>query len=180
MGVEFGRRREVGADRELVEVGANEFEVLQFGNRIAGEALLPHRNGCVEAIGEAVFDDVDGLLQGDGLRSEQEVDVVGHDDIRVELVVAQGAVMEQCVDEEFGESRDLEDGAAIVSCGGHERHAGAGYVGSFRHGAMVGWPREDRKSHEWGALAFGARWISRSDCPTPTGLYASMSVDALI
>ena len=42
---------------------------------------------------EAAFDEAHGSFEGDGLRGEEEVDVVGHDDEGVEEVVAFGAVL---------------------------------------------------------------------------------------
>ena len=41
MGVEFGGRGKVGADRELVQVGAEGFEVADIVNGVADEGGLP-------------------------------------------------------------------------------------------------------------------------------------------
>ena len=86
-------------------------------------------------MGKAGLDEGDGLVERDGLRSEQQVDVVGHDDVGVEFITAQGAVVEQVVDEEFGDTGYLEDVAPIVSGRGNEGHAGCGCARS--HGAMI-------------------------------------------
>ena len=44
-------------------------------------------------MGEAALDELHGALEGDGLRGEEEVDVVGHDDKGVQFVVAFSAVV---------------------------------------------------------------------------------------
>jgi hypothetical protein len=61
-------------------------------------------------MGEAAFDEAHRSLQRDGLRSEDEVDVVGHDDERVQLIVSGGAIVLEGFEEEFGVARDLEEG----------------------------------------------------------------------
>ena len=41
-----------------------------------------------EATGETAFDEADGTFERDGFGREQEMDVIGHDDESVKLVVA--------------------------------------------------------------------------------------------
>jgi len=60
---------------------------------VVGEAALPDGEGGGEAVGEAALDELHGALEGDGLRGEEEVDVVGHDDKGVQFVVAFSAVV---------------------------------------------------------------------------------------
>ena len=54
-------------------------------------------------MGEAALDSAEahGSFKGDGLWSEEEMDVVGHDDEGVEEVVAFGAVVLEGSEEEF-------------------------------------------------------------------------------
>ena len=79
-------------------------------------------------MGEAAFDALHG--GGEIVRGEDEMDVVGHDDEGVELVVAFGAVVLQGLDEEGRVCVGLEEAAAVVGDGGDEECAGVG--GSLR------------------------------------------------
>jgi hypothetical protein len=78
-----------------------------------------------KAVREAAFDEADGPFEGDGLRGEDEVDVVGHDDEGVELVVALATIVLEGFEEEFGVGGDLKEAAAVVGRGGDEEGAGA-------------------------------------------------------
>jgi hypothetical protein len=64
-----------------------------------------------EAVGEASLDESDGSLES-LLRSEKQVEVVGHDDEGVEFVVSFGSVVLEGFDEEFGVAFDLEEAVA--------------------------------------------------------------------
>ncbi len=50
------------------------------------------------------------------MRGEDEVDVVGHDDEGVELVVALATIVLEGFEEEFGVGGDLKEAAAVVGC----------------------------------------------------------------
>ena len=100
--------------------------------------MLPDGEVRIQAIGKTILYQLDGVLQSDGLRGKQQVDVVWHYDIRVEFVVAQCPVVEQGIDKEFGHSRDLEDRAAVTCGNRYERYAGSRCAGNFRHIAMLG------------------------------------------
>ena len=142
MGIEFGRSGKVGADGQLVEMGANHLQIVIIGDRIGGVTFLPDGQLGVEPVGKSILDEGDGLVEGDGLRGQQEVDVVGHDDVRVKFVEADGAIVQQSVDEEFSDASDLEDGTTVARGSGDIGHTGTGCAYSFGHIAMVGGPGE--------------------------------------
>jgi len=79
-------------------------------------------------VGEASLDEVHDLRDCFVTWGEDEVDVVGHEDERVEEVV--GAVVFEGFDEEFGVAVDLEDAATVVTDGSEEE--GTGRRGSLR------------------------------------------------
>jgi hypothetical protein len=126
VGVEFGGRSEARTHGELMQVGADDFEVVHVGDGVGGEGFFPGGEIGFDAVGESFLDEMDGLIERDVLRGEQEVHVVGHDDVGVEFVVAEGAVVQQRLDEERGDAGDLEDGAPAVGGGGYVGYAGAG------------------------------------------------------
>lgn len=88
------------------------------------EAVLPYGHFRFEAEGETSFDELHGFLDGDirGRRKE-EVDVVRHEDERVESVAALGAVVAQELEEQVCVRVRLEDTAAIRGDGGDEEGA---------------------------------------------------------
>ena len=53
------------------------------------------------------------------------MDVVGHDDEGVKLVVAFGSVVLEGFDKEFGVALDLKEAAAVVGSAGDEESSGA-------------------------------------------------------
>jgi hypothetical protein len=63
--------------------------------------------------------------------------MVGHNDVRMKLVEAEGAVVQQCVDEELGYARDLEDRPPVLRRRGDIGHTGTRCWHSFRHGLIV-------------------------------------------
>jgi hypothetical protein len=133
VGIEFRGGGEVGADRELVEIGTNDLQVVKVGDRITPQAVLPDGKVRVEAVGKAVLDELNSVLQGDSLRGKQQMEVVRHHDVRMEFVMAQGAVVEQGVEEEIGYASDLEDGATIARCDGDKGHAGPWSASGLPH-----------------------------------------------
>lgn len=97
--IEFGCGGEVSTHWDLVNKGADDLEVTQIGDRVSGEAVLPKGELRIEAISEAVFDEFDGLVERHTLRRDQQMNMVRHDHIGVQLVVTNGAVMQQRVNE---------------------------------------------------------------------------------
>ena len=75
-------------------------------------------------MGESSFDEVHDLRDGFVAWGEDQVDVVGHQDERVEEVVA-AVVFEGC-EEELRVAADLEDAATVVADGGEEEGACCG------------------------------------------------------
>jgi hypothetical protein len=96
-----------------MEIGAEGFELAKIADGMGSEAGFPESVRRVEAFGESVLEKSDGLVER-MLRSEKEVDTVGHDEEGVEFVVAAGAVVEEGFDEEFCEARDVEDRALVM------------------------------------------------------------------
>jgi hypothetical protein len=104
---------------------------------VVAEAALPDGKLRGEAVGEAAFDEAHRALECDDLRSEDQVDVVGHDDEGVEFVVAFAAVVLEGFEEELGGGGHLEETAAIVSAGRDEVRARARCSGGDRHAAIL-------------------------------------------
>jgi hypothetical protein len=126
MRIEFGGGSEAGAHWELMQVGTYDFEIVDVGDGVGSEVFFPGGEIGFDAVDKAFLDEMNGLIERDILRREEEVHVVGHDDVGVKLVVAEGAVMQQSLDEERGYAGDFEDGAAVVCGSGYVRHAGSG------------------------------------------------------
>ena len=126
MGIELGGRSECGTYGELMQVGADDFEVVDVGDGVGGKVFFPGGEFGFNAAGESFLDEMDGLVESDVLRCKQKMHVIGHDDVGVEFVVAEGAVVQQRLDEERGDACDFEDGASAMRGGGYVRHAGAG------------------------------------------------------
>jgi hypothetical protein len=147
IGVELRGSGEVGSDWGLVEIRADGLEVAQIADGVGREAGLPKGIFGGDAVGEAVLDQRDSLVQWISLRGKEQVDMVRHHQKRVQLEVAPSAVVQQGVDEDLGDAGDLEDGAALVGGDGDKEHAvlgdgggdraGSGGAGSVRHGAIV-------------------------------------------
>jgi hypothetical protein len=107
---------------EIVETDVIVFSV---ANAMVGETPLPDGEFRGKTVGEASLDNPDGAFEGDGLRSKQKVDVVGHDDERMELIVTFGSVVLEGCDEEFSVGGNLEKTASVEGCGGDEESPGA-------------------------------------------------------
>ena len=120
----------MGANRVLVDVGTAGLEVIGIENDVVGEASLPGGEFRGEAPGKSALDEVHDLRDGFVVWSDEQVDVVGHEDKRVDFVVAFGAVVLECFEEEFGVCWELEEAATIVGDGRDEEGAGSG--GSLR------------------------------------------------
>ena len=126
---------QVSAGGVLVDVVPVGFEVFAVTNAVVGVAALPDGELGGEAVGEAAFDSAEahGAFEGDGLRSEEEMNVVGHDDEGVEEVVALGAVVLEGFEEELAIGGELKEAAGVVGTGGYEVSAGAGGAARDRH-----------------------------------------------
>jgi hypothetical protein len=96
----------------LMDVILADGEVRVALDKVIGEASLPDGKFGGEAMGETSFDVVPDLREG-FVVCEDEVDVVGHENVGVEEEV--GAIAGECFEEEFNIARDLEDAAAVVA-----------------------------------------------------------------
>ena len=85
---------------------------------------------------EASFDNSDGAFKS-RLWREEKMDMVGHDDEGVKLVVAFGSVVLKGFDKKFGRALGLEEASAIVSSAGDEESSGARCSAGNRHTAIV-------------------------------------------
>jgi hypothetical protein len=83
---------------------------------------------------------VHDLREGFVAWGEDEVGVVGHQDVGVELIVR--AVVFEGFEEEFGVASDLEDAATVVAVGGDEE-------GALRGGSL----RDCHSGSLWAELA---------------------------
>jgi len=99
--------------------------VFCVADAMVGETSLPDGNLRGETVGEASLDKPDGAFESDGLRGNQKVDVLGHDDERMEPIVTFGPVVLEGCDEKFSVGRNLEKTASVVGCRGDEERSGA-------------------------------------------------------
>ena len=102
---------------------------------VIGESSLPDGKFGGEAMGEAAFDELHRSFDGDVGWSDDEVQMVGHDDVGVEKVA--GTVVIDGFEEERGVALDLEEPAAVVGGCGDEVSAGSGGAARDRHSAIV-------------------------------------------
>lgn len=120
----FGTFAEVGANGILVNVIAMRVVIAWVFDAAKREALFPNRSFGFEAEGEASFDELNGLFDGNvGSGREEEMEVVGHQDEGVDLIAAFGAVIVEELEEEGGVRVGLEETAAIGGDGGDEEGA---------------------------------------------------------
>jgi hypothetical protein len=124
-GVSLRRLTKTRRNRIPMDVRTTNFEVFSIADAVIGEASLPHRHLGIQAMRETSLDKPNDAFKRDGLRSEQKVDVVGHDNESVQLVVLSGPVVLESRDEEFSVGGNLEQAASVVSCGGDEECSGA-------------------------------------------------------
>jgi hypothetical protein len=107
-----------------MNVIAANVEVRNVADAVVREAALPDGKLGSEPMGVASLDESDCALQG-CLWCEEKMDVVGHNDESVKLVVALGSIVLESFDEEFGVALDLKEMAAIVGSAGDEESSGA-------------------------------------------------------
>jgi hypothetical protein len=118
-----------------VEVAATDLVVGRVADAVVGEASLPDRKFGGEAVGEAAFDELHRSFEGDVGWSDDEVEMVGHDDVGVQKIA--GAVVVDGFEEERGVALDLEESAAVVGGCGDEVSARSGGAARDRHSAIV-------------------------------------------
>lgn len=158
----FGSLAEVGANGVLVDVIAMRVVVARVFDAAKGETLLPNRHFGFEAEGEASFDELNGLLDGDVRRGrEEEMEVVGHQDEGVDLVAVFGAVFVEKLEEEVGVRVGLEEPSAIGGDGGDEEGAdflrGSLHESTLERGVARGKMTLVRELLMWGAFGRGKR-----------------------
>ncbi len=142
----FGSFTETRADGVLADVVAMGVVVARVFDAAKREALFPDGHFGFESEGEAPFDVLHGLLDGDvGRGREEEMEVVGHEDEGVELVAAFGAVVVEELEEEVGVVVDLEEAAAISGNGGDEE--GADFLRGEVHEGEVRAGRRETKDY---------------------------------
>jgi hypothetical protein len=147
------------ADGIVVDVVAVGEEVGVVADAAVSKATLPDWKLSAEAVREAAFDEHHGSFQADDLGCEEEMEVVGHDDEGVELVVAFVAVMLESVEEELGCGSDLEESFAVISLGADEEGAVACCSGRDGHGVWPSVPQRLKPLQE-------AVWMARlKPCP---------------
>lgn len=134
-GVRLGCFAQAGFDWISVEIVQADGVVGSVADAMVGEASLPDGEFGGEAVGEAAFDELHGSLERDVGWSEEEVKVVGHDDVRVQKVA--GAVVVDGFEQEGGVAFDLEESAAVVSGCRDEVRAGLGGAARDRHAGIV-------------------------------------------
>ena len=126
----------------LFDVSRTGFEFVLGQDLGFVEAVSPDVLFALEAEGETAFDELHGLLKRNvGGRGDEGVDVIGHDDPRVEEVLALAAVVEEGLLEEGGGGGGLEERA--TPCGDGCDEVGACFLGCgvhvWRIGGCGGW-----------------------------------------
>ena len=105
------------ANRIVEDISDLSGEVEFVRDSVSVIAVLPDFSGLVFAggEGEAAFDELHAAFDGVVRRwSDDDVDVVGHDDEGIEKETSGIAVAEERRDEEAGDKGALEDAAAVV------------------------------------------------------------------
>lgn len=127
----------IGSDRVLMDVLVPHHEIFAVADAVVGEASLPDRSLGAHAVREATFDQAHRSLESDGLRRQQEMDVVGHDDEGVEQIVPFCAVMLKGCKEQLAVRRNLKDAAGVIGAACDEESTGTGGTVRDRHGRIV-------------------------------------------
>jgi hypothetical protein len=115
--VVFRALAEVGADGIVVDVVEVLEVIVAVAHAAVGETALPDWEFGFKLAGKTAFDELDSSLKGDLLGREEQVDVVGHHYIGVELVVAFFAIVLEGLEEEFCVRCLLEEPSAVVGLG---------------------------------------------------------------
>ena len=94
--------------------------IVSVAHTAVGESSLPDGKLRPHTMGEASFDELDGSFDGDVLGRKQQMNVVGHYDERVKLVMTFAAVVLQRFKEELRISSNLKKAMAVVGGTGDE------------------------------------------------------------
>ena len=122
-----------------MEIVKTDVTVRFVADAVVGEALLPDGEFRGEAVRKAAFDELHCSFEGDVGWGDQEMEVVGHDDVGVQKIT--GAVMIDGFEQECGVAFDLKEPAAVVGGSGDEVGAGSGGAARDRHAAIVNVPQ---------------------------------------
>jgi hypothetical protein len=117
----------------VVQIGQASLEILPVADAVIGESSLPDGELRCKSTREATLDELDRALQRDLLRSENDMDVVGHDDETEQLVVTLATILLECFDQEVCIIGSLEKPAPIVSGCRDEICPRLGRVSGNRH-----------------------------------------------
>ena len=82
--IRLGVIGETRGDRVLVEIVATDVVVGGISDAVIGKSSLPDREFGGEAMREAAFDELHRSFEGEVGWSDDEVEMVGHDDVGVE------------------------------------------------------------------------------------------------
>jgi hypothetical protein len=126
---------EASFDWILVEIVATDVVVGGVADAVVGKASLPDGEFGREPVGEATFDELHRSFEGDVGWSDDEVEMVGHDDVGMQKIA--GAVVVDGFEEERGVAFNLEETAAVVGGCGDEVSARSGGAARDRHSAIV-------------------------------------------
>ena len=88
-------------------------------------------------MGESALNEAHRSFEGDGLRGQNQMYMVGHDDEGVQLVVALTSVVLECFYEVFGVDGKLEETPTVVSSGSDKKCSRARCAARDRHAAIV-------------------------------------------
>ena len=120
-GISLRRLTQTRSNGVPVDIRTTNFEVFSIADAVVREPSLPHGNLGAQPVREAPLDKPNGAFEGDGLRSKQQMNVIGHDDKGVEFVVTFGPVVLEGFDKEFSVGWNLEETASVVGSAGNEK-----------------------------------------------------------
>ena len=133
MGVLLGELAEASADGVVADVVAVCEEVLTVSDAVVCEAALPNGKVRREAARETAFDELHDAFECEVLRGDYQMDVVGHDDEVMELVLPFAAVVLEGFEEELGVGGLLEESSSVPGLGGDEEGSVACCSGGDSH-----------------------------------------------
>jgi hypothetical protein len=136
-----------------VEIVAADVVVGVVADTMVGKSSLPDGKFGGEPVGEAAFDELHRSFDGDVGWSDDEVEMVGHDDVGVQQIA--GAVVVDGFEEERDVALDLEESAAVVGGCGDEVSARSGGAARDRHSAIVKRTSAAEAAFLWGWLRHG-------------------------
>ena len=143
-------------------------EFVAIPDPVICKSPLPNRKIRTQSMRKTSFDESHDSLDSNSLRSQQEMNMIRHDDKRVQLIVTLPTVLLERVQKQFGVRRNLKETAAIEGGAGHKVRPRPNGAKGDRHwkivkpylspGMLNGW-RETL--HEWHGFSRAIHFLMR-------------------